>query len=245
MMPFRDRQIVVHARAKYYWLCWLHYSNALFVTRPRQRAIFAAFSWSLRECGCAGARARGREGAVVGGGRRGRGAEGGRWDVARGTREREADAEVGGAWSSARGAGTGARGSARGAGRGGLGAGGARRAGRMRLGRQIGRFLASKCGYATFHDRFGAPEKAAEERRAQAASSGLGKCQRCPLRPRPRCCRPAFARHKRVALLPTPVLMPASAPTLRPSKRAGARNLAFRRGREAMTPPAPPPPPPS
>ena len=51
MMPFRDRQIVVHARAKYYWLCWLHYSNALFVTRPRQRAIFAAFSWSLRECG--------------------------------------------------------------------------------------------------------------------------------------------------------------------------------------------------
>ena len=167
------------------------------------------------------------------GGRRdvGRGRAGGRRDVGRGTR------------GSARGAGTGARGSAREAERGGLGAGGTRGAGRMRLGRQIGRFLASKCGYATFHDRFGAPEKAAEERRAQAASSGLGKCQRCPLRPRPRCCRPAFARHKRVALLPTPVLMPASAPTLRPRKRAGARNLAFRRGREAMTPPAPPPPP--
>ena len=194
MMPFRDRQIVVHARAKYYWLCWLHYSNALFVTRPRQRAIFAAFSWSLRECGCV---RTGDGGARAGGVR----AQGG-------------------------------------------GVGGARRAGRMRLGRQIGRFLASKCGYATFHDRFGAPEKAAEERRAQAASSGLGKCQRCPLRPRPRCCRPAFARHKRVALLPTPALMPASAPTLRPRKRAGARNLAFRRGREAMTPPAPPPPPP-
>lgn len=194
MMPFRDRQIVVHARAKYYWLCWLHYSNALFVTRPRQRAIFAAFSWSLRECGCVWT---GDGGARAGGG-----------------------------------------------GGGGVGAGGARRAGRMKLGRQIGRFLASKCGYATFHDRFGAPEKAAEERRAQAASSGLGKCQRCPLRPRPRCCRPAFARHKRVALLPTPALMPASAPTLRPRKRAGARNLAFRRGREAMTPPAPPPPPP-
>lgn len=72
----------------------------------------------------------------------------------------------------------GGRGRAGGRGRwwGGVGAGGARRAGRMKLGRQIGRFLASKCGYATFHDRFGAPEKAAEERRAQAASSGLGKC---------------------------------------------------------------------
>ncbi len=219
MMPFRDRQIVVHARAKYYWLCWLHYSNALFVTRPRQRAIFAAFSWSLRECGyvrTGGARAGGGTwdvGRGRAGGRRdvGRGRAGGRRDVGRGTR------------GSARGAGTGARGSAREAERGGLGAGGTRGAGRMRLGRQIGRFLASKCGYATFHDRFGAPEKAAEERRAQAASSGLGKCQRCPLRPRPRCCRPAFARHKRVALLPTPVLMPASAPTLHPAPAQARR----------------------
>lgn len=78
MMPFRDRQIVVHARAKYYWLCWLHYSNALFVTRPRQRAIFAAFSWSLRECGCV----RTGDGGAGGGGcgrrgGRGRGAKGG------------------------------------------------------------------------------------------------------------------------------------------------------------------------
>ena len=127
MMPFRDRQIVGHARAKYYWLCWLHYSNALFVTRPRQRAIFAAFSWSLRECGCV--RAGGREREV------------GRGTWVAGVRA------GGGTGGSARGAGTGARGSAREAVRGGLGAGGTRGAGRMRLGRQIGRFLASKCGY--------------------------------------------------------------------------------------------------
>lgn len=199
--------------------------------------------------GRAGGRGRWWGGVGAGGARRAGGgtwvagvrAGGGTWVAGRRSARRTRRWEARG---SARGAGTGARGSARGAGRGGLGAGGARRAGHMKLGRQIGRFLASKCGYATFHDRFGAPEKAAEERRAQAASSGLGKCQRCPLRPRPRCCRPAFARHKRVALLPTPALMPASAPTLRPRKRAGARNLAFRRGREAMTPPAPPPPPP-
>lgn len=105
MMPFRDRQIVVHARAKYYWLCWLHYSNALFVTRPRQRAIFAAFSWSLRECGCAGARARGRE---AGRGSRACGREAGRgsWDAGLS------------AWGGHGGTGLGARGGARGARRG-------------------------------------------------------------------------------------------------------------------------------
>ncbi len=123
MMPFRDRQIVVHARAKYYWLCWLHYSNALFVTRPRQRAIFAAFSWSLRECGCAGARARGREGAVVGGGSA-RAGRGGR-EVGRGSRDAGARGGRGGgrgvelgARGGHGGTGLGARGGTRGARRG-------------------------------------------------------------------------------------------------------------------------------